>query len=230
MRPRRFRRIARLYEGVHCSTILSLFFMSYSDYGAFAFSLKKGGKWQRDKNLEDRTLLAGREDDLTLQNAFGLKLDVVRHAQEAQDAHPELTDTQKWNWYNCHHAILGQFDGMAILCYKKPVVVLWMGEKIAGTTWESKPTDPPLIIEKDGWKSRVETHEDYSFAMLVSPDGDESAAFTNYGLGDNHWWQDSDGFEQDIDFDTMESNGRKDGGAHYQREAYFMNILSTSFF
>lgn len=202
--------------------------MSYSDYGAFAFSRKKGGNWKRDESLEDRTLLSGREDDRTLQKALGLKFDVVLHAKKAQEANPNLTDTQKWNWHNCHHAILGRFDGMAVLCYKKPVDVLWNGEKIGGTTWESQPTDAPLVFEIEGWKCRIETHDDYSFSLLTSPEGDQSAAFTNFGLGEGHWWQDEEGFELDFDPETDEILGRKEGRSNYKREAFFLDILSSS--
>ena len=201
--------------------------MSYSDYGAFAFSWKQTGKkWVRDKNLEDTTLLGGKTSETILHDTFGLKMDMVLYSNKLKEQHQELSDVEKWNYYESHHAVLGQYEGMAILCYKEPIKVLWNGEVISTTNWETPPGPFREIIRED-WVCRIQKMEGYTAAIIIYPNGDRQAAFVGFGLGDGHYWQDEEGYELDIDIQTGYPKGRNKEGKQYPREAYFLDILNN---
>lgn len=195
--------------------------MAYSDYGAFAFTRIPGGQWQRATHCENTTLCGGRTDDRILHAETGLQLDVIIHAAEQQAQHPELSDEQKQNWYGAQHAVLGEFDGMAALCYKQPVQILWHGAHIGGSDWDTNDGAVQMYVRGEGrntWRARIQTTKDYSIAHIASPDGRQWAAFTGFGLGDDHFWQDDEGYALD--------GGGNRTKKQYPRAAYFLAMLA----
>ena len=160
--------------------------MAYSDYGAYVWRRKQDGDWKRFTDGEDTSVnnyLANNPppQHRPLENATGLKLDVLLHADG-------MRKDSDWQLEHAHHGVIGD-NNVTIAMHKQWVNCI----KIGDVVYPNPEVDTIHTLLPDGYIVSIVDNSTGKCVRLSAPDGAEWMAYVGYGVG-SHWWQDDEGY------------------------------------